>query len=117
MRMIKGALEWIKRLANPIWHDANTSVFANPRETSSIPFSNYPHWCRILCISRHGGQRRPADPSTLPSPHGLPMRLHRVVESFRNHKFNDYYLNVQNVQISKSVEQTISWKSVYSLNE
>lgn len=70
MRMIKGALEWIKRLANPIWHDANTSVFANPRETSSIPFSNYPHWCRILCISRHGGQRRPADPSTLPSPHG-----------------------------------------------
>lgn len=66
MRMIKGALEWIKRLENPIWHDANASVFANPRETSSIPFPNYPHWCRILFISRHGGQRRPVDPSTLP---------------------------------------------------
>lgn len=65
-----------KRLANPIWHDANTSVFENPRETSSIPFPNYPHWCRIMFISRHGGQRRPADPSTLPPPHGAFRRVY-----------------------------------------
>lgn len=76
MRMIKGALEWIKRLENPICHDANTSVFANPRETSSIPFPNYPRWCHILFISHHSGQRRLADPSTLPPPHDAFCRVY-----------------------------------------